>query len=342
MTPSLSVIVPAHRAPAQLERCIAALRASDLPREKLELIVVDDGSDDQRTASVAQSADRAVTLSAPAGGPARARNAGADVANAPVLAFVDADVLVHADALRILLGAFDDPEVSAAIGSYDDAPEAQTVVSQYRNLLHHRVHQMSAGPVDSFWAGLGAIRADAFRAAGMFDEQRYTMPEMEDVELGYRLRDAGMRIESVPAAQGKHLKRWTLGSMLRSDFNRRGIPWARLLYERGWLLSPRGLSLGASERAGAILAASAALALAVALIAWSRPAALVAGVLLLAFVLVNARFFSWLASVRGIGTAVAAVPLHFTYNIVAVSALAAGAAAAVLSPTAPARYTRRR
>jgi GT2 family glycosyltransferase len=169
---------------------------------------------------------------------------------------VDADVLVHPEALRLLLSAFDDPAIAAAFGSYDDAPVAQGVVSQYRNLLHHHVHQRNAGEVESFWAGLGAVRRSVFDVSGGFDEITYRRPEMEDVELGYRIRDAGHRIVLDPGVQGTHLKIWTLGGMLTSDFIRRGVPWARLLVRRGMLLHPKGLSLGAGERISAVLPVS--------------------------------------------------------------------------------------
>ena len=65
-------------------------------------------------------------------------------------------------------------------------------MAAFRNLLHHVVHQRSAGHVRSFWAGLGAVRRTAFDAAGGFDAERYPQPSIEDVELGGRLaRQAG-------------------------------------------------------------------------------------------------------------------------------------------------------
>ncbi|HVD60654.1 MAG TPA: glycosyltransferase family 2 protein, partial [Gemmatimonadaceae bacterium] len=164
----LSVVVPAHDMSRDLPHCIAALEASDLPRDSWELIVIDD------------SLGR---------GPAFARNRGIEKANSSVVAFVDADVMVHHDALRILLNHFEDESVTAVFGSYDTSPLAPGIVSQYRNLLHAYVHQHAPGDVESFWAGCGAARKQSLIAIGMFDEKRFTRPEMEDVELGYRMRD---------------------------------------------------------------------------------------------------------------------------------------------------------
>lgn len=334
--------MPAHRSPVALSRCLDALRASDLPASDWELIVVDDASLDVETERVASRADRVVSLAAPAGGPARARNAGARAAAAPITAFIDSDVLVHSDALRRMLVAFDDPETAAVFGSYDDKPAFPGIVSQYRNLLHHFVHQRNAGEVESFWAGCGGARRNALEAVGMFDEERFRRPEMEDVELGYRLRDEGHRIILDPLVQCTHLKRWSLGGMIVSDFTRRGVPWARLLVERDMLLRPRGLSLGKAERASAILAAAFVALAAAAGLCTSATLAIPAALALAGFVTVNRRLFSWLASVRGLAFAARAVPLHLVYNVVATISLAWGAATAMLSRSGPGRYTRPR
>src|SRR5688500_15170964 len=304
----LSVIVPAYRSPHDLALCIAALRSSDLQPQLLEITVVDDGSDDRATTRVAASADHVITLAPPPGGPARARNAGAFGTHADIIAFVDADILVHPDALRLLLSAFDDPSTAAVFGSYDDEPAAEGVVSQYRNLLHHRVHQRNAGSVESFWAGLGAVRRTVFDSVGGFDEVTYARPEMEDVELGYRMRDAGHRIVLDPRIQGTHLKRWTPGGMLSSDFFRRGAPWARLLVSRGMILSPRGLSLGAAERLSAILAVMAIVSLVGALFCRRWDVAALGAVFLASFAATNVNLFRWFAGKRGARFALLTIP----------------------------------
>ncbi len=77
-------------------------------------------------------------------------------------------------------------------------------MSQFRNLLHHHVHRSAAGKATTFWAGLGAIRREAFESCGGFDAELHPHA-MEDVELGMRLSDAGARIVLDPALRGKHL-----------------------------------------------------------------------------------------------------------------------------------------
>src|SRR5439155_16996681 len=140
-------------------------------------------------------------------------------------------------------------------GSYDADPRAGGIVSDFRNLLHHHVHQTAAGPVASFWAGLGAVRRDDFVAIGGFDERNFPGPSIEDIDLGMRLADQGARIMLDPHLLGKHLKRWSFAEMVRTDFAARGVAWVALLLRRG--SGSTALNLGWRHR----MTAAASLAL---------------------------------------------------------------------------------
>ncbi len=285
----LSAIVPATDAPATLERCLAALAAAGAE----EVLV---GRDP------------------PGATPAAARNAAAERATGDVLVFVDADVLVHADALQRIRARLGDPGLAAVFGSYDDAPEAPGAVSGFRNLLHHHVHQQSAGPVASFWTGLGAVRRSAFDSAGRLDPARRYL---EDVELGARLVANGARVELDPAIQGTHLKHYTLAGMLHVDTVERAIPWVDLMLAGH---APRNaLNVSATHRASALLALIAAGAL-----CSGRPvgAACALGTL----GAVNRDLYALIARRRSRGEAVAAVGLHALHHLAATIATPAGVA----------------
>jgi glycosyltransferase involved in cell wall biosynthesis len=289
----LTAIVPATDRPATLGRCLDAIEASALPPD--ELIVVEE------------------PVSA---GPAAARNLGVEQATGDVLVFVDADVVVHADAFERIRRAFaSDPGLVAVFGSYDDRPEAPGVVSSFRNLLHHHVHQEGAGRASTFWAGLGAVRQEAFRSVGGFDAARYPRASIEDVEFGLRLAATGAELELDPGLQGTHLKAWTLRSMVETDFSRRGVPWVELLVERRQ--ATRALNLGARHRASAL----ASLVLATGLVA-RRP--LVVGAGLGVLLALNRSFYRVLLERAGAGTAVAGVGLHAIHHLTAIAAVPAG------------------
>jgi GT2 family glycosyltransferase len=286
---TLSVIVPATDDPPTLDRCRSALAASLDPAD--EVIVV----------------ERPTHLSA-----AAARNDGARRAVGDVVVFVDADVEVHPDALGRIRAAFeDDPDLTAVHGSYDDDPAAPGTVSRFRNLLHHHVHQTNAGPADTFWTGLGAVRRDALLAVGGFDEERYPHPSVEDIELGHRLRRQDARLVLDPKIQGTHLKRWTLRSMVWTDFARRGVPWMQMhLRERS--LS-RSLNLGWRHRATVLLVLASAIAAVFGVVAVTVAA-------LIAVVWLNLDLYRLLVRRQGVLSGAVGVVLHGLHHIVALAA----------------------
>lgn len=314
--PALSVIVPAHNAAGQLDRCLGALKASESTGASCELIVVDDGSTDTTALVAARYADVVVQLGGSPNGPAYARNRGVETSRGQILVFVDADVIVHADALPRIVAAFrDHPDVSAVFGSYDARPMDRGVVSQYRNLLHHHVHQRNAGEAETFWAGLGAMRRDAFLEAGMYDEWHYSRPQIEDIELGRRLRNSGRRILLKPEIQGTHLKRWTLGGMLRTDLESRGVPWMRLLLREGPTPTSHTLNLRPREKWCTAFVGAGMLAVAIGVV-WAEPFALLAGLAALLIALgLNLQFIVFVGRAAGIRTGIATLGLHLLYYL---------------------------
>ena len=288
----LSAIVPATDRPATLERCVDAIRRAADPPD--EIIVVD---------------------SPPRSGPAAARNAGAARATGSVLAFVDSDVLVHEDAFeRIRTALASDPARVAVFGSYDDAPAADGLVSIFRNLLHHWIHHSSAGRATTFWAGLGAVRSDAFHAAGGFDSRRFPVPSVEDIELGLRLARTGT-IELDPRIQGTHLKCWRLRSMVVTDLVHRGAPWVALMLARG--RSSVRLNVSGRHLAGTA-ACLGALGLAA---ARRRSAAALLGAF---FVGINTRLYALLFRRGGVRAVAAGFVLHVLHSVIALIAAPVG------------------
>ncbi|MEM7415335.1 MAG: glycosyltransferase [Gemmatimonadota bacterium] len=308
---SLTVVVPVHNGITTLPRCVAALEASTLPEGRWDLVIVDDGSTDDSAAwarehglEVRQVADGPL-------GPAAARNLGARGSTRDVVVFVDADVCVSPQTLERFASLFEErPELGAAFGAYDDQPEHTGFVSQYRNLYHRYVHLHGAGPAETFWAGCGAVRRSAFEASGGFDEIRFPRPQIEDIELGYRLRASGWPIELDPELECRHLKAWTLGGVVTTDFRDRGVPWMALLLGGN---HPPSLNIDRAERIKTVAVGATLLALPWA--AWIRSALplLVGLLVLLAVTASNAGLYRWFARRRGSGFALGVVPLNTLY-----------------------------
>jgi glycosyltransferase involved in cell wall biosynthesis len=245
----ISVIIPAHNAGAYLTECLKKLSESETP--PFEILAADDGSTDD-TAEIAARFGARVINTTGKRGPAHARNCGARAASGDILLFLDADVCVHPDTLSRIRDAFaNDPELDALIGSYDDSPGAQDFLSQYRNLMHHYVHQRARREACTFWSGCGAIRREVFLAHAGFDES-YGRPAIEDIELGYRLHMAGRKMILDKRIQVKHLKRWTFWGLLKTDIFDRGIPWTELILRNHYM--PNDLNLELSQRVSVALA----------------------------------------------------------------------------------------
>ena len=303
----LSVIIPVYNGRRFLGQILQALVSSS--RAPDEILVVDDGSTDGSGTLARAWGARVFTQADGPQGPARARNLGAAQAMGDVLVFLDADVVVHPDALARIAAHFQEqPDLAALFGSYDADPPAPGHVSRFKNLLHHFTHQHSQREASTFWVGCGAIRREVFGALGGFFEG-YGRPAVADIELGLRLRQAGRRILLDPAIQVTHLKAWTFRSLVKADIFDRAVPWTRLILKQRRL--PATLNIDFASRLGALLAWTELALLAVGF--W-RPEAWVGFILALMLQgLLNYRLYQLFFRKGGVRFLGAAVGLHHLY-----------------------------
>lgn len=312
--PSLSVVVPVFNGGSDFKRCLRRLRESSWT--DFELIVVDDGSTDDSGHWAAESGAVVLRHDRPLG-PAAARNLGAERASGDLIFFLDADVAVHPETIERGMARFlGDPELTALFGSYDDQPTAPGVVSRFRNLLHHHVHQRGefqdeARPAHTFWTGCGMIRRRDFLDFGGFDPRLYPRPAIEDIELGYRLTRAGRRILLARDVQATHMKRWSVFEVIRTDIFRRGVPWMLLMKRSGTAETDLNVRSGQKISVGATGLMLLAVGLTPVSIWAAAPAALCAGVV----VALNLDLYRFLASRRGLGFAIASLPAHLLYFV---------------------------
>ncbi|MEM9555244.1 MAG: glycosyltransferase family 2 protein [Acidobacteriota bacterium] len=319
MDPSaVSLVVPVGGAAPHWPRAARSFERLDPPPG--EIVVVADGvALDAATlpagATVVQLERR--------GGPARARNHGVEAARGELVFFLDSDVEAPSDLIARVSSCFaprtDEPLPSAVIGSYDAAPGAPGFVSQYRNLLHHIVHQTSAEQASTFWSGCGAVRRAAFLAVGGFDEG-YADPSIEDIELGARLLRGGHRIRLVKDLQVKHLKRWTFGQMVHTDLFRRAVPWTEQMLGADGLIDD--LNVKTRDRLAVVCAflAVAALVVPVCAGALRRRAVTVSCTLvtacLLAIVGLCRDIFGFFLRARGLLFTLGVLPLYWLYLLI--------------------------
>jgi GT2 family glycosyltransferase len=301
----LSVVIPFHRNLLQLGESVRAL--GPVP-DWAEVIVVADAAIERCHALVADLGARVIEIAGY--GPAAARNRGAAEATGDVLVFIDTDVVASPGALARIRDCLQQrPELAAVFGSYDERPRDAGFISQYRNLSHSYFHHVSMPDARTFWAGLGAIRREAFEAVGGFDE-RFGRPSVEDIDLGYRLTGLGFKILLDPTIQGCHLKRWTLRSALVTDVRDRGIPWTQLMLK--FARMDNDLNLRTSQRLAVVLTYLLIpfLALATIVPLWFAPS----GIVLLALILLNWRYYAFFARRRGFWFGCRVFPIHVLHH----------------------------
>lgn len=318
--PTLSVIVPVHNGGSDFQQCLAALAKARLHGS--ELIVVADGESDGAWRAASAYGARVICLP-DRSGPAVARNRGAWEANGDILLFIDADVVVRPETCRQVVAAFAvDPDLVALIGSYDDAPAAKNFLSQYKNLLHHYIHQHAQEQASTFWGACGAVRRNAFLALGGFN-QHYRHPSIEDIEFGYRLTRTGAKVHLLKAIQVTHLKQWRVLSLLKTDFRYRALPWTVLILRARH--APNDLNLSLSSRVSTMLVYG----LIATLIASSKYPVLLLGVggVALALLLLNLSVYRFFWRKRGGWFTLRAIPWHWFYY--AYSGLAFGVGAVI-------------
>jgi glycosyltransferase involved in cell wall biosynthesis len=312
------VIVPMYNAERLIERCLAPLLAMLERNEILEIIVVDDKSTDGSAEIVRRySSVRLVAMTAQ-GGPGAARNLGVTHASGTYAWFVDSDVVVAADAARVLGATIAKTGAAAVIGSYDDRPAAGNFLSQYKNLVHHYYHHRGKSRASTFWAGCGAVERQAFLRLGGFDAARYRYPSIEDIDLGYRLCDAGGRIVLEPGMQGKHLKEWRFANLVHTEIFRRALPWARLMLDRKDVTDD--LNIGRAERARAALTLATIGCVLALPLGWIDVR--LVGVMVAILLAANAGFIAFFVRTKGLLFAGRAFLFHQLYYVYSSAAFA--------------------
>lgn len=329
---SVSVIVPAYNAQATIGPCLDAIRAALQPGD--EMIVYDDGATDNTNAMAKAAGALILRNEGSPKGPGFGRNAAASVAQADLLLFVDADVVIAPDVLDLLAQEIADTGAIAAFGSYDDRPRSDRYTSLYANLRHHFVHQNGPNEATTFWSGIGMIDRETFLAFGGYDTDLFAHPSIEDVELGVRLKLKGLKIRLVHHAFGTHCKDWSLWRVWHTDVVRRAYPWSELIADG----RTQGLDLNVAS--GERITALMAIASLACFLAIPFHSGAVAGAVgfFLGYVIRNRKFFSFLAKRLPLTGLAVAVAMHWCYHLYATATFVFVQLITKLHLRAPSRY----
>jgi cellulose synthase/poly-beta-1,6-N-acetylglucosamine synthase-like glycosyltransferase len=170
ITPKVSIIIAAYNEQNDIGAKLENMLALDYPRDKVEIIVASDGSEDRTNEIVAGFADRGVTLLAlPRQGKAGALNSAVAAATGEILVFSDANSIFSEGALRALIAPFADQSVGGVAGNQRYLPKSATVANNdgeqsYWNFDRQmKVSQSKAGNAISATGAIYAIRRSLFR-----------------------------------------------------------------------------------------------------------------------------------------------------------------------------------
>ncbi|MBK5276043.1 MAG: mycofactocin biosynthesis glycosyltransferase MftF [Desulfuromonadales bacterium] len=219
--PNISIVIPVKDRAGELQRCLTSLSNLNYPQEKLQVIVVDDGSIDDSPLVARQFRTLLVSSGGVGRGPAAARNVGASMANGEILAFIDSDCSASQEWLNELIPAFNNPAM-AAVGGQVDGMCTESVVDRYESIMsslslgsHERT---GSGGNDTFYLPSCnlLVRRNVFRSAGGFKDEMHVG---EDVDLTWRLRDKGWTISYLPSGNVLHEHRSSIRSFMSRRFD---------------------------------------------------------------------------------------------------------------------------
>jgi len=214
--PLVSIIIPTHNSEKMIERCLQSVFALNYPKDRYEVILVDDSTDNTIEIAVKHKA-RVINV---IGSTGAKRNRGTEISNGDILAFIDDDCFVTRDWLLNLMNGLNSDEVAECGGPNLTPPDSP-------------LKAKCAGYILSHWLGSGGIRygktwsekryvdhnpscnmavkKSAFLKVGGFPEDFWPS---EDVEFDSKLLKMGYKILYEPKAAVYHERKKTLREIL--------------------------------------------------------------------------------------------------------------------------------
>lgn len=244
-----TVVVPIYNRAAELQQVVAALETQTLPPSEWQLLICDDGSEEDLAASLGQASINIKWLRQNRGGPAAARNMGLFAAATPIVAFTDSDCIPEPRWLESLIEPIETnrADVTGGLVGFDSAEQwvgrcLNFVMTTGLGAAGARDPRAMLGMKFHPRTGNMAVKLDVARRVGGFPNERYG----EDVEFGRRLMSQEARIEFVPSAVVVHNEKRTI-RQVGIEAYRKGAARIRLTQRYGFRelihAAPAGLLL---------------------------------------------------------------------------------------------------
>lgn len=199
--PSLSVLIPSYNSKSTIVRTIKSIQASDYPGE-MEIIVVDDGSTDGSREMLGSMKGITPLMLGKNGGKAHALNTAMKTARGDVVACVDSDSYPEPPAFRKAVAALYRDDRNGAVTCFIRVDKPHSLLTKLQDIEYltgFGFSQMATNSIEAIFVAPGPatlFRRKALDELGGFDEQNIT----EDLEIAWRLRKHGYRIDYTPEA----------------------------------------------------------------------------------------------------------------------------------------------
>lgn len=317
--PKISVIVPAYNSEKTLIACLEAIRNSDY--KDYELLVINDGSEDNTLEIAQKYADKVITLQKNQGR-VYARWEGVRAASGKILVNIDSDVIIKGNLLAGIARYFiRNKEIGALTGMLSETHPHRNFTSQYKNLYMHYIFNKLPERVSFLYGSMFAVRRGVLKASNL--------SKIEDTESGQRLASRGIQIAFVREFEVIHLKKYSLLGFFKNDFH---VPymWAQIfLRYKGWeQLGRNRTGFAHAPKEQLISVVLAPIILSLSFLSFVTPElALIPIGLGFTWLVLNYRFIAFLTLERGILFGLVSIPFTFTDHNVMSLGIVSGAAA---------------
>jgi glycosyltransferase involved in cell wall biosynthesis len=226
-SPFVSIIIPTYKRPDNIKLCLHHLLALNYPKNKFEIIIIDDGSNDDteriiKDLSRINKKNKISYVYQNNSGPARARNNGIKRSRGEIIFFVDDDILVKPDFILRNLKWYEDKKVGGVGGnvfpkklSWPDKYYIARYLDEFSNVQRFEEPESGKGLATSNCS----YRAKVLKVLKGFDES-FPLAAGEDIDLSRRAMEKGWILIKDPNIIAEHLRSETFKSIVKLKFKR--------------------------------------------------------------------------------------------------------------------------
>jgi GT2 family glycosyltransferase len=212
--PEVTIVVPVFNAAATIAECVSSLLALRYPRDRYEVVVVDNGSTDATPGILDGFRDGIRILGETTRGASAARNRGIRNASGRLIAFTDADCAVEPDWLSVLLAPLRNLQVGVVGGRILSRVNANRIERFGEFILDQR-RAIEQEDLPYVITANCASRREVLHEVGLFDE---TLLRGQDVDLAWRIHSLGYRLEYAPDAIVRHHNERTIWGLVHEGY----------------------------------------------------------------------------------------------------------------------------